>query len=331
MSTQAAMGLSFNILFLGWWLTGQWWTCRGQFHAEPFISVTPSVVVAVGGNVSIHCRSEFHNVTFALVKEEGASIKELGRKDAEKNGVIFHIINARPKDGGTYQCTYCLKLYHCQQWSPYSNHVHINITDPKLTRPTISKSPTGSVALGGQVKIHCEIQGGPAKFYLHKDGDPAAKWPMENDRNVGEFFISNVNWEHQGNYTCSYALTTRPSGFLVHSDPLELLVSDTDRSRDIITWVGCAVGLLVLVLLLLFLLFILNRKRRKSSTASERTQHLPMKETDMTQEVEDDTEGIAYATLNHYSSKTKQTANPDTLPESCVYAAVANNSTRKDQ
>ncbi|XP_053121863.1 platelet glycoprotein VI-like [Hemicordylus capensis] len=161
---------------------------------------------------------------------------------------------------GNYTCSYALRERPFVFSAP-SDPLELLVSDPKLTRPTISKSPTGSVALGGQVKIQCEIQGGPAKFYLHKDGDPAAKWPMENDRNVGEFFISNVNWGHQGNYTCSYAFTTRLAGFSVCSDPLELLISDVDSDHlhRIIIWTIRASGLLILVLLLLFLPFILNR------------------------------------------------------------------------
>lgn len=97
--------------------------------------------------------------------------------------------------------------------------------DPSLPRPNISISPSGLVVLGGRVNLRCEIEDGPATFYLHRAGDPTLEWLMKPDFDVGEHPISNVSWTHQGNYSCSYSFDDGCFVRSAHSDPWELLVS----------------------------------------------------------------------------------------------------------
>ncbi|KAH0626500.1 hypothetical protein JD844_001517 [Phrynosoma platyrhinos] len=46
---------------------------------------------------------------------------------------------------------------------------------------------------------------------------------------------------------------------------------------------------------------------------------------------EADPNEVSYAVLNHYSLKIKQAADPDRIPESCVYASVAKDRTRNQE
>ncbi|XP_066483626.1 leukocyte-associated immunoglobulin-like receptor 1 [Tiliqua scincoides] len=110
---------------------------------------------------------------------------------------------------------------------------------------------------------------------------------------------------------------------------------DFPVNSSTIIWAGAAAGSLVLILLLLLLAFVLYRKRKRGSTAHERTQPLPMKETNLPLkpesegEAEDDPDGVSYAVLNHHSLKRQEAAKLESISESCVYASVANGRSRK--
>ncbi|XP_062992964.1 leukocyte immunoglobulin-like receptor subfamily A member 4 [Elgaria multicarinata webbii] len=58
---------------------------------------------------------------------------------------------------------------------------------------------------------------------------------MNPEFDVGEYSISNISWEHEGNYSCIYRFTKKPFLFSAPSDPLELLVSDPSLPRPVIS------------------------------------------------------------------------------------------------
>uniref|UniRef100_A0ACB8EVP7 Uncharacterized protein n=1 Tax=Sphaerodactylus townsendi TaxID=933632 RepID=A0ACB8EVP7_9SAUR len=145
--------------------------------------------------------------------------------ETEGDMAKFSINNVRIDDSGDYYCCYRSTLQTFFISKP-SNQVELLVLDPSLPRPKISIIPSGLAVLGGQVKIWCKTEEGPMHFFLHKDEDPTLKWPMKSNWDEGELSFSSITSEHQGNYSCSYALYKRPSVFSAHGDPIELLVSE---------------------------------------------------------------------------------------------------------
>ncbi|XP_053120285.1 leukocyte immunoglobulin-like receptor subfamily A member 4 [Hemicordylus capensis] len=210
---------------------------------RPNISLNSDWVAVLGSNVTIQCWAKGPIQVFYLHKPRGQIISHLAvpEGDAEK----FIISRVVLEDRGSYRCSYrpSTELFTASETS--YDDVKLLVLDPSLPRPAISISPSGSVILGERVSIYCRIQDGPANFYLHKVGDPTVKWHMKPDFDVGELSISNVSWEHQGIYMCSYAFEERPFLFSAPSEPLELLVSDYSQ----INTIRFAIGGLILLLL----------------------------------------------------------------------------------
>ncbi|XP_053121500.1 leukocyte immunoglobulin-like receptor subfamily A member 1 isoform X2 [Hemicordylus capensis] len=196
---------------------------------RPNISLSPSRIALLGSNITIHCWVEVLIKTFYLYKTgDWMTLRSVKPDD----GVManFSINRVGSNHGGEYHCIYRPPSEFLI--SEPSNPMKLLILDPSLPRPAISISSGGSVALRGQVKIQCEIQEGPANFILQKAGDQRAKWPMKSNYDRGEFWITNISLEHKGNYTCSYALFHSLFVFSAPSDPLELLVSETEVTAD---------------------------------------------------------------------------------------------------
>lgn len=306
----------------------------GQLNAVPFLSENSSSVVTVGENITISCKSDKPpNAKFRLYKDQ--SLSPLAAKKEEQNEAVFLIDNATPSDGGIYQCKYCLGTEFSELCSHYSNSKHVFLRDPGFPKPSIKAFPSQEVAPGLNVTIECQ---GPEKnlnVSLYKSSTLIASQITEPDSNTTRFSLSMVNFNDTGNYTCQYHIRTSPFVW----SPLSELITIVVRGKDPISLdkriiqAGAGAGCLFLVLLLLLLAFVLYRKRKRGSTISERPQPLPMKETNkpLEPEAEDDPSGVSYAELKLQSPNTKQTANPDCVPESCVYASVANNKTRTSQ
>ncbi|XP_054850086.1 leukocyte immunoglobulin-like receptor subfamily A member 2 [Eublepharis macularius] len=247
------------------WEHGGRYTCRYTFRSiisqpsdsvellitdpdlpRPNISLSPNAVAVLGSNITIQCWTEGLNNTFSLRKDG----EQRASRSAEPEGgrALFRISYVRLDHAGSYSCSYRPpKLFKS---SETSRKVELLVLDPSIPRPTISVSPSRLVAHGGQVKISCEIEDGPAKFYLHEAGDPTLKWPMKSNWDVGELSFINISWDHQGNYSCSYACSKTPFLLSTHSDSLELLVSDpNDLVSESAAYARFAIGGLVLLLL----------------------------------------------------------------------------------
>nr|XP_020648483.1 T-cell-interacting, activating receptor on myeloid cells protein 1-like isoform X2 [Pogona vitticeps] len=120
----------FHALFLGWWLTGQLGVSGGQFWPKPSISVSPCAMVPVGENATIRCKCEerYLPAEFTLSKTESGSLRVVSTKTVERDEAVFHIINAKPSDAGTYRCIFRLE-HRPLHLSRYSDKVHIETKD----------------------------------------------------------------------------------------------------------------------------------------------------------------------------------------------------------
>ncbi|XP_062992961.1 immunoglobulin superfamily member 1-like [Elgaria multicarinata webbii] len=303
------------ISFPGWWLTGQWWTSRGQSYPNPSISVIPSGMVALGGNVTIHCKMKKYSDGMFYFNKKQPNWKTIHQEKTASDEAVFSIVNASQLDGGIYSCRYCNNYRVC---SDFRKETYINITDTSLSKPSIKMILRGQSTPGENVTIVCK---GPEKdliFALHKSGEQIASRAAEPERDTAEFPFSMVSLEDAETYTCQYCRRRNPFVWSKPSDSLEL--GEFSGSITTIWAYISAAGLLLLLVLLLFA-FVLYRKRRKGSLASEEDQPVSVPLEPDAGEDPDDPDGVSYAELNHQPTKTKQAVNPGIVPDSCVYAS----------
>ncbi|XP_033024283.1 immunoglobulin superfamily member 1-like [Lacerta agilis] len=201
-----------------------------QFYPKPSISVNSHEFIALGGNATIRCKSEENPMAeFTLLREDYWGNREI--KKMEPGCILFPILNAKGTDGGIYFCTYCFQsdLDFHQQCSNYSDRVYINITDPWLSKPSITLKPTQQISPGMNVSIECQGAKSYVTFSLFKSNNLIASQKTESDRNATKFFFSEVRLEAGGSYTCRYQQTGYSFLWSESSDPMELVVTASPK------------------------------------------------------------------------------------------------------
>ncbi|XP_078233152.1 osteoclast-associated immunoglobulin-like receptor isoform X2 [Pogona vitticeps] len=223
--------------FSGWWLTGLFGLSGGQFHMKPSISVSPSVVVPVGENATIRCKSEgrYLPVAFILFKEESGSWQSVSTKEIEEGEAVFHIIHAKPSDAGTYWCSFGSEYFPWHRRYS-SDKVHIKTKEVVYSKPFISLNPMGLVPLGAVVTVQCKnTEHRLAKYYLLKEGSPEPTQVKRSDGKEVVFSIANVTLSDGGIYWCEYRDSSSLSDrYSQASDRLYLNVTDPSLARPFI-------------------------------------------------------------------------------------------------
>uniref|UniRef100_A0A8C3HVF4 Ig-like domain-containing protein n=1 Tax=Chrysemys picta bellii TaxID=8478 RepID=A0A8C3HVF4_CHRPI len=193
----------------------------GREYPKRPIWVSPSRVVALGGNITIRCESQYPGMDFFLRKagHPNPQMKRVyGRTVAE-----FPISSVSRENGGSYTCDY-------RPITPFavsypSDPVELVVRDPNLPRPSISLSPTGVTTPGADVTIRCQGQRRYVRFFLHKAGDPNPQQHMDAAGDGAEYRIPTVGRQHGGSYSCSYRPRSEPFVSSHPSDPLRLVVA----------------------------------------------------------------------------------------------------------
>ncbi|XP_077773209.1 immunoglobulin superfamily member 1-like isoform X1 [Podarcis muralis] len=216
-----------------------------HFYPKPSISVSAHEIIALGGNASIHCTSEEKPMAeFTLLREDSWGNCEIQKM--EPGSILFPILNAKRTDGGIYFCTYCFQsdLDFNQRCSNYSDRVYINITDPWLSKPSITLTPTQQISTGMNVSIECQGAESYVTFSLFKSNNLIASQEAEGNRNATKFFFSEVRLEDGGSYTCRYHRIGFPFRWSESSDPMELVVTGlyTEPSISVIPSPNVALG-----------------------------------------------------------------------------------------
>ncbi|KAL8176774.1 UNVERIFIED_CONTAM: hypothetical protein K2H54_038548 [Gekko kuhli] len=237
------MRFSFIIFFLGGWMTEQNWMSRGQGVPKPSISVSPSDMVILRGNVNIHCRNEkVAQAEFALLREGRAILF----RAAELHEVVFSLASVKKADTGVYWCKCQIRNDSADRWSPNSDLVHINVIDPSLTKPFIKVSPRGKLAVGSNVTIECQSKETGLTFSLRKSGKQITPQKTEPHGNTTKFLLSVGRTEDAGSYICQYQQRENPFVWSEPSDPVELVVTAIS-STEIFARLGAA-GFVLLAL-----------------------------------------------------------------------------------
>ncbi|KAM7134450.1 T-cell-interacting, activating receptor on myeloid cells protein 1-like isoform 5-T5 [Macrochelys suwanniensis] len=234
-------------VLLGCWLAGRSGAWGEREFLKPTIWVSPSRVVALGGNVTIRCEGRHRSMKFFLRKD--------GRPNPQvktvPNGTVaeFPIPSVSRENGGSYTCEYH-SITEQNRSSHPSDPVKIIVGEPSYPKPSISLSPSGGVSLGGIVAVWCRVQRPGMRFVLNKE---RRHFPLVDSDRLGVVFsISNVSQEDGGSYSCYYYNRSEPLAVSYPSDPVELVVrASPDFTRaNIARLVLGAVVLLVLGLIL---------------------------------------------------------------------------------
>ncbi|XP_065427963.1 immunoglobulin superfamily member 1-like [Chrysemys picta bellii] len=224
------MASDLTILLLGCWLAGQNGALGGREYPKPPIWVSPSRVVALGGNITIRCKGRYGSMKFFLHKAGHPN----PQVQLVPDGTVaeFSIPSVGRENGGNYTCDY--RPITAQNRSSFlSEPVKIIVGEPSYPKPNISLSPSGGVSLGGAVTVRCRGQRRGVWFVLNKERRHFK--PVDSNGFGAVFPISKVHWEHGGSYSCSYHSRSEPFAVSYPSDPVELVVRDPSFPRPSIS------------------------------------------------------------------------------------------------
>uniref|UniRef100_A0A8C0H7M9 Immunoglobulin domain-containing protein n=1 Tax=Chelonoidis abingdonii TaxID=106734 RepID=A0A8C0H7M9_CHEAB len=191
----------------------------GREFTKPTIWVSPSRVVALGGNVTIRCEGWSLGLEFFLRKARHPNLQV--RTVPAGKVAEFPIPNVGREDGGSYTCNYH-SIADQNRWSYPSDPVEITVGEPSYPKPSISVSPGEEVLLGTAVTIRCWGQHPGVQFVLNKEGRHFP--PADSDGLEVEFSTNNVHRDLGGSYTCSCHSRSEPFAVSYPSDPMELVV-----------------------------------------------------------------------------------------------------------
>uniref|UniRef100_A0A674K2E7 Ig-like domain-containing protein n=1 Tax=Terrapene triunguis TaxID=2587831 RepID=A0A674K2E7_9SAUR len=191
----------------------------GREFLKPTISVSPSRVVALGGNVTIRCEGLYPGMEFFLRKAGHLNLQV--RLVPDGTVAEFPIASVSREDGGSYTCDY-RSITEQNRTSHPSDPVEIIVGEPSYPKPNISLRPGGGVSLGGAVTVWCRGQRRGVRFVLNKEGRHFP--PVDSDGFEVVFPISNMSREHGGSYSCSYHSRSEPFAVSYPSNPVKVLV-----------------------------------------------------------------------------------------------------------
>ncbi|XP_044844289.1 immunoglobulin superfamily member 1-like, partial [Mauremys mutica] len=230
------MASALTVLFLGCWLAGCSGVSGEGSYPKPSISVSPSGVIPLGGNVTIQCRHQRLGMRILFYKAGDGNY--LTYTDPAGSEAEFPITSARREHGGNYTCRYSERAGNVT-YSETSDPVQIIVGEPSYPKPSISLSPSTGVSLGEAVAVWCRGQHQGMRFVLNKERRHFQ--PMDSDVLEVVFRISNVSREDGGSYSCFYHRNLVPFNVSYPSDPVELVVRDPSLPRPSIslspTWV----------------------------------------------------------------------------------------------
>ncbi|XP_077773217.1 osteoclast-associated immunoglobulin-like receptor [Podarcis muralis] len=203
------MRLSFNILFIGFLLAGQWQISGGQPYPKPSISVVSTNVVSLGGNIILRCSSNYHQDAFYYLHKD-SRITDSAVWKSEWGAVVFQIANARASDGGTYTCSYFLS--YDRRCSDRSDPVQVFIKGKLHPKPSIAVNSAETLAEKGNVKISCKAEDNiPLLFslYIQVGANRQQRNLTEKTATKEAVFAFDNAQEFQGGlYQCRYCNTT---------------------------------------------------------------------------------------------------------------------------
>ncbi|XP_034649000.1 leukocyte immunoglobulin-like receptor subfamily A member 5 [Trachemys scripta elegans] len=136
------MASALTVLLLGCSLAGHSWELGGREFLKPTVWVSPSRVVALGGNVTIRCAGRYPGMEFFLRKAGHPNLQV--RTVPDGTVAEFPIANVSREDGGSYTCDY-RSIAEQNRWSYPSDSVEIIVGGEggaQLSVPAPSPTPS---------------------------------------------------------------------------------------------------------------------------------------------------------------------------------------------
>ncbi|XP_060137613.1 immunoglobulin superfamily member 1-like [Zootoca vivipara] len=206
------MRLSFNILFIGFLLAGQWQISGGQAYPKPSISAVPTNVFSLGENIILQCASNYQEIAIYYLHKESGSPSHYSV--SKRRAAVFQIANARISDGGTYTCSYCFQSGYDQRCSYRSDPVQVYIKGQLYPKPSIAVNSAEMLAEEGNVKISCKAENNLLPqwlffLYIQMGANRQQKKLTEKIATKEAVFAFNNAQEFQGGlYQCRYCFIT---------------------------------------------------------------------------------------------------------------------------
>ncbi|KAG6921142.1 T cell-interacting, activating receptor on myeloid cells 1 [Chelydra serpentina] len=144
------MASALTVLLLGCWLAGQSGVSGKGSHRKPFISVSPTGVIPVGGNVTIRCWHQRLGMRIVLYKD--GDWNYLNYTDPAGSEAEFPITGARREHGGNYTCRYSNRTGE-RAYSYPSDPVQIIVAAAPPGRPDFIYANLVRLALGAVVLL----------------------------------------------------------------------------------------------------------------------------------------------------------------------------------
>ncbi|XP_072463657.1 immunoglobulin superfamily member 1-like isoform X1 [Notamacropus eugenii] len=204
-------------------------TVLGQLP-KPTLWAQPGLVVAPGTNITLWCSrpklSSLAEVTFTLWKV--LTHGHLQQQTSSGLWTSFILPSVRPKDAGSYSCTYREKIASFRG-SMYSDYLELVVTG-SLPKPSLSALPAVVVEPGIHVTLQCRqppqtfLSG--LTFTLLKMGSPQ---PLQRQSPAGtsaDFLLLSVRGQDSGSYRCFYHRRMAPYEVSEASEVLEIWVTD---------------------------------------------------------------------------------------------------------
>ncbi|XP_068952826.1 immunoglobulin superfamily member 1-like [Petaurus breviceps papuanus] len=218
---------------------------------KPSLSALPGLVVEPGMHVTLQCRqppqTSLWRVTFSLLKV--GTPQALQSQSPAGTSAAFPLLSVRAQDAGNYSCVYYRRMAPYQVSEP-SEVLELWVTDA-LPKPSLSAQPGPEVASGAIVTLLCWGPSWGSRFVLYKEGDEKTLLSMDTSQGVVQFFLTHVNPQDSGSYSCSYKIRTNGSLWTQRSDPLQLTVRASDPNYTLIVTLSCVAFLFLLLCLLL--------------------------------------------------------------------------------
>ncbi|XP_028617364.1 LOW QUALITY PROTEIN: leukocyte immunoglobulin-like receptor subfamily B member 3 [Grammomys surdaster] len=196
---------------------------------EPRLSVLPSPVVTVGGNMTLQCASQRHYDKFILTKEDQKFTSSLVTQHIPSRGqyqAMFVMGPMSPNLTGTFRC-YGYYKNTAQLWSVSSEPLEIHLSGPSK-KPSLLTNQGHILDSGMSLTLQCCSDINYDRFALYKVGESnimqhPSQW-TDTDLSMASFTLGHVSHSTGGQYRC-YGVHNLSSEWSASSDPLDVLIT----------------------------------------------------------------------------------------------------------
>ena len=198
-------------------------------YYEPRLSVLPSPVVTAGGNMTLHCASDFPYDKFILTKEDKKFGNSLDTEHISSSGqyrALFIIGPTTPTHTGAFRC-YGYYKNAPQLWSVPSALQQILISGLSK-KPSLLTHQGHILDPGMTLTLQCFSDINYDRYALHKVGgaDIMQHSSQQTDTgfSVANFTLGYVSSSTGGQYRC-YGAHNLSSEWSASSEPLDILIT----------------------------------------------------------------------------------------------------------